>query len=172
MFLARSGTAYINAVFYGRKANDSDKDKDGPSSSSSGCAVPTTTRKHILQVSTYQVSVPFLTAAKELLKFLISIYRCAFCCCSTIGMYWLTMTYNRRRIYPHVNWFVHCNRCQWESRHSVCSCAIQKRKQKTLSPRMSFMWTMHLSPNSIGTLFEYSIRICYLNTHFFVRAAG
>lgn len=51
-----SGTAYINAVFYGRKANDSDKDKDGPSSSSSGCAVPTTTRKHILQVSTYQVS--------------------------------------------------------------------------------------------------------------------
>lgn len=25
---------------------------------------------------------------------------------------------------------------------------------------------MHLSPNSIGTLIEYSIRICYLNTAF------
>jgi len=52
----RIGTAYINAVFYGRKAVESEKDKDAPSSSSSGCGVPTTTRKHILQVSTYQVS--------------------------------------------------------------------------------------------------------------------
>lgn len=49
------GTAYINAVFYGSKSSECDKD-DGPSSSSTTPAVPTTTRKHILQVSTYQVS--------------------------------------------------------------------------------------------------------------------
>lgn len=51
-----SGTAYINAVFYGSKSNSSECDKDdGPSSSSTTPGVPTTTRKHILQVSTYQV---------------------------------------------------------------------------------------------------------------------
>ncbi|ALC39739.1 Cul-4 [Drosophila busckii] len=63
------GTAYINAVFYGRKANDSDKDKDGPSSSSSGCAVPTTTRKHILQVSTYQMCVLLLFNNRDVLTY-------------------------------------------------------------------------------------------------------
>ncbi|EDV99260.1 GH13125 [Drosophila grimshawi] len=63
------GTAYINAVFYGRKANDSDKDKDGPSSSSSGCAVPTTTRKHILQVSTYQMCVLLLYNNRDVLTY-------------------------------------------------------------------------------------------------------
>ncbi|KAH8402951.1 hypothetical protein KR222_000765, partial [Zaprionus bogoriensis] len=64
-----TGTAYINAVFYGRKANDSDKDKDGPSSSSSGCAVPTTTRKHILQVSTYQMCVLLLFNNRDVLTY-------------------------------------------------------------------------------------------------------
>ncbi|XP_064535288.1 cullin-3-A isoform X1 [Drosophila montana] len=63
------GTAYINAVFYGRKASDSDKDKDGPSSSSSGCAVPTTTRKHILQVSTYQMCVLLLFNNRDVLTY-------------------------------------------------------------------------------------------------------
>lgn len=50
-----SGTVYINAVFFGTKG-ETEKDKDGPSSSSPGIVSPTTTRKHILQVSTYQVS--------------------------------------------------------------------------------------------------------------------
>ncbi|XP_017022092.1 cullin-3-A isoform X1 [Drosophila kikkawai] len=63
------GTAYINAVFYGRKAADSEKDKDAPSSSSSGCAVPTTTRKHILQVSTYQMCVLLLFNNRDVLTY-------------------------------------------------------------------------------------------------------
>ncbi|XP_020806967.1 cullin-3-A isoform X1 [Drosophila serrata] len=63
------GTAYINAVFYGRKAADSDKDKDAPSSSSSGCPVPTTTRKHILQVSTYQMCVLLLFNNRDVLTY-------------------------------------------------------------------------------------------------------
>lgn len=46
------GTSYINAVFYGTKVDT--ENKDGPSSSSSVVG-PTSTRKHILQVSTYQV---------------------------------------------------------------------------------------------------------------------
>lgn len=47
---------YINAVFYGSKSENGDKDaKDGPSSSTTNGGIPTTTRKHILQVSTYQV---------------------------------------------------------------------------------------------------------------------
>ncbi|EDX05113.1 GD21965 [Drosophila simulans] len=63
------GTAYINAVFYGRKAVESEKDKDAPSSSSSGCAVPTTTRKHILQVSTYQMCVLLLFNNRDVLTY-------------------------------------------------------------------------------------------------------
>ncbi|KAH8325882.1 hypothetical protein KR067_009683 [Drosophila pandora] len=63
------GTAYINAVFYGRKAADTEKDKDAPSSSSSGCAVPTTTRKHILQVSTYQMCVLLLFNNRDVLTY-------------------------------------------------------------------------------------------------------
>uniref|UniRef100_W8AVA3 Cullin-3 n=1 Tax=Ceratitis capitata TaxID=7213 RepID=W8AVA3_CERCA len=66
------GTAYINAVFYGRKA-DSDKDKDGPtssmSSSSNGCTVPASTRKHILQVSTYQMCVLMLFNNRDILTY-------------------------------------------------------------------------------------------------------
>ncbi|EDW89764.2 cullin-3-A isoform X1 [Drosophila yakuba] len=63
------GTAYINAVFYGRKAAESEKDKDAPSSSSSGCAVPTTTRKHVLQVSTYQMCVLLLFNNRDVLTY-------------------------------------------------------------------------------------------------------
>ncbi|BFF94863.1 cullin-3-A [Drosophila madeirensis] len=63
------GTSYINAVFYGRKAADSDKDKDAPSSSSAGCTVPTTTRKHILQVSTYQMCVLLLFNNRDVLTY-------------------------------------------------------------------------------------------------------
>ncbi|XP_068140665.1 cullin-3-A isoform X1 [Drosophila tropicalis] len=65
------GTAYINAVFYGRKpANESEKDKDAPSSSSSGgTAGPTTTRKHILQVSTYQMCVLLLFNNRDILTY-------------------------------------------------------------------------------------------------------
>lgn len=49
------GTSYINAVFYGVK-NDPTENKDGPSSSSTATITgPTNTRKHVLQVSTYQV---------------------------------------------------------------------------------------------------------------------
>lgn len=48
------GTSYINAVFYGVKSDA--ENKDGASSSSSApISGPTSTRKHILQVSTYQV---------------------------------------------------------------------------------------------------------------------
>lgn len=52
------GSACINAVFYGRKV-ESDKDKDGPSSSmaSNSSLATSSTRKHILTVSTYQVRV-------------------------------------------------------------------------------------------------------------------
>ncbi|XP_030383867.1 cullin-3 isoform X2 [Scaptodrosophila lebanonensis] len=63
------GTAYINAIFFGRKTTDSDKDKDGPSSSSNGCTVPTTTRKHILQVSTYQMCVLLLFNNRDVLTY-------------------------------------------------------------------------------------------------------
>ncbi|XP_037957132.1 cullin-3 isoform X2 [Teleopsis dalmanni] len=66
------GTAYINAVFYGRK-NDTEKDKDGPSSSvmssTTNFQVPTTTRKHILQVSTYQMCVLMLYNNREVLTY-------------------------------------------------------------------------------------------------------
>ena len=66
-FIFILGNACLNAVFYGRKVVDAaaaaanaEKDKEAPSSSmssssSSGCTIPTTTRKHILTVSTYQV---------------------------------------------------------------------------------------------------------------------
>lgn len=55
------GTAYINAVFYGVKNGDVEN-KDGASSSSSTTIVnaPTTTRKHVLQVSTYQVNILYI----------------------------------------------------------------------------------------------------------------
>ena len=63
------GTAFINAVFYGVKndgtinVNETSDNalisKEGPCSSSASVNVnppaPTTTRKHVLQVSTYQV---------------------------------------------------------------------------------------------------------------------
>lgn len=53
------GTAYINAIFFGTKSVE-DKSGEAPSSSvatsSSEVQGPSTTRKHILQVSTYQVS--------------------------------------------------------------------------------------------------------------------
>lgn len=66
------GTAYINAVFYGRKA-DSEKDRDGPSSSimanTNAAAIPTNTRKHILQVSTYQMCVLMLFNNREVLTY-------------------------------------------------------------------------------------------------------
>lgn len=57
VFLSCVGSACINAVFYGRKV-DSDKEKDGPSSSmtsNTSLAATSSTRKHILTVSTYQV---------------------------------------------------------------------------------------------------------------------
>uniref|UniRef100_A0A1A9WMC6 Cullin family profile domain-containing protein n=1 Tax=Glossina brevipalpis TaxID=37001 RepID=A0A1A9WMC6_9MUSC len=66
------GSACINAVFYGRKI-DNDKDKDGPSSSLSsstnGCVIPTTTRKHILTVSTYQMCVLMLFNNREIMTY-------------------------------------------------------------------------------------------------------
>ncbi|KAJ6645804.1 Cullin-3 [Pseudolycoriella hygida] len=64
------GTAYINAVFYGSKSSDCDKE-DGPSSSSNtlGTQIPTTTRKHILQVSTYQMCILMLFNNRECLSY-------------------------------------------------------------------------------------------------------
>jgi cullin 3 len=62
------GTAYINAVFYGIK-NDPEN-KDGASSSSSATLNgPTTTRKHILQVSTYQMCVLLLFNNRDRLTY-------------------------------------------------------------------------------------------------------
>lgn len=63
-----TGTAFINAVFYGIKTengsggtgsgeNENGSSKEGACSSSGVLALPTTTRKHVLQVSTYQVSI-------------------------------------------------------------------------------------------------------------------
>lgn len=54
LFICDKGTAYINAVFYGAKEMEN---KDGASSSSAITHVPAVTRKHILQVSTYQVNI-------------------------------------------------------------------------------------------------------------------
>ncbi|XP_055838001.1 cullin-3 isoform X1 [Episyrphus balteatus] len=64
------GTAYINAVFYGTKS-ECEKDKDGPSSSlsTSTNGGPTTTRKHVLQVSTYQMCVLMLFNNRERLSY-------------------------------------------------------------------------------------------------------
>jgi hypothetical protein len=58
------GTAFINAVFYGVKndGGNGEKDENGCGSKETACtssgtavAAPTTVRKHVLQVSTYQV---------------------------------------------------------------------------------------------------------------------
>lgn len=49
-----TGTAFINAVFYGNK--NGGNEADGASSSNTvSLSGPTTTRKHVLQTSTYQV---------------------------------------------------------------------------------------------------------------------
>ncbi|XP_055371831.1 cullin-3 isoform X1 [Condylostylus longicornis] len=66
------GTAYINAVFYGTSKGELDKEKDGPSSSSCtsvGNECPTTTRKHVLQTSTYQMCVLMLFNNRERLSY-------------------------------------------------------------------------------------------------------
>ncbi|XP_059221899.1 cullin-3 isoform X2 [Stomoxys calcitrans] len=72
------GNACLNAVFYGRKPTDSAAavaDKDGPSSSMSSstsagaCAIPTTTRKHILTVSTYQMCILMLFNNREVMTY-------------------------------------------------------------------------------------------------------
>ncbi|XP_037911896.1 cullin-3 [Hermetia illucens] len=62
------GTVYINAVFFGTKG-ETEKDKDGPSSSSPGIVSPTTTRKHILQVSTYQMCILMLFNNRDRLTY-------------------------------------------------------------------------------------------------------
>uniref|UniRef100_A0A1B0DEK6 Cullin family profile domain-containing protein n=1 Tax=Phlebotomus papatasi TaxID=29031 RepID=A0A1B0DEK6_PHLPP len=63
------GTAYINSVFYGCSKGDSEN-KDGASSSSGSVAGgPTTTRKHILQVSTYQMCVLMLFNNRDRLTY-------------------------------------------------------------------------------------------------------
>uniref|UniRef100_A0A1I8M276 Cullin family profile domain-containing protein n=1 Tax=Musca domestica TaxID=7370 RepID=A0A1I8M276_MUSDO len=70
------GNACLNAVFYGRKPTDNANaaaDKDAPSSSMSSstsataCAIPTTTRKHILTVSTYQMCILMLFNNREVM---------------------------------------------------------------------------------------------------------
>lgn len=71
------GTAFIQAVFYGSKSGEM-KEDGGASSSSQAVAVPTTTRKHVLQTSTYQVmqNLSFIV-----FSFVNSIYvfdRCAY----------------------------------------------------------------------------------------------
>lgn len=69
------GTAFINAVFYGIKSenggngsgenNENGNSKEGACSSSAGITLPTTTRKHVLQVSTYQMCVLMLFNNRE-----------------------------------------------------------------------------------------------------------
>lgn len=62
------GTAYINAVFYGSKAADPEKSDSVSASSTVSCSVgPTTTRKHVLQVSTYQVRLTRLLRSEQFL---------------------------------------------------------------------------------------------------------
>ncbi|XP_063696703.1 cullin-3-like [Culicoides brevitarsis] len=54
------GTAFINAVFYGSKSG-ANVDADGASSSNAvASSGPTTTRKHVLQTSTYQMCILML----------------------------------------------------------------------------------------------------------------
>ncbi|XP_059609467.1 cullin-3 [Phlebotomus argentipes] len=63
------GTAYINSVFYGCAKVDAEN-KDGASSSSGSITGgPTTTRKHILQVSTYQMCVLMLFNNRDRLTY-------------------------------------------------------------------------------------------------------
>jgi len=67
---AHMGTADMNAVFFGRKPED--VAKDGPSSSRTritGCILPTTTRKHILQVTTHQMCVLMLFNNREIMTY-------------------------------------------------------------------------------------------------------
>lgn len=67
------GTAFINAVFYGVKLESGAEPPDSligapreaACSSSATIAIPLNTRKHVLQVSTYQVKMIEL----ELIKF-------------------------------------------------------------------------------------------------------
>ncbi|XP_075153599.1 cullin 3 isoform X1 [Haematobia irritans] len=84
------GNACLNAVFYGRKPTDSTTavasapaaspavtaDKEAPSSSMSSstsaaacAAIPTTTRKHILTVSTYQMCILMLFNNREVMTY-------------------------------------------------------------------------------------------------------
>lgn len=63
------GTAYINAVFYGTKSSEVDSRDGACSSSAQSISVPTTTRKHVLQVSTYQMCVLMLFNNRERLTY-------------------------------------------------------------------------------------------------------
>lgn len=64
------GTVYMNASFYGTKGDTEKENKDGPSSSlPTTTTAPSTTRKHILQVSTYQMCILMLFNNRERLTY-------------------------------------------------------------------------------------------------------
>lgn len=141
-------------MFYGSKSSECDKD-DGPSSSSTTPSVPTTTRKHILQVSTYQVSETSHGNRFDMKMQIFLCFRCAFWCFSTIANVCRMKTFNKRQEFPKKNYLERCNRCRWEKLHNGCwswwSRAMQRnRKTSKLNQPMSLKWTMHSFRNCTG----------------------
>lgn len=142
-------------------------DANGVQSSSSSTAndglvgnVASYTRKHILQVSTYQVKFVQWNRAMEHHHIPISltsisksnsctIFRCASWCYSTRVNDWRTKKSNRKQTSPRKIWFGHFNHCQWARRDNGFWC--ERPKQRILNRTMNFMSTMVSFPNITGS---------------------